>query len=346
MIERRLLGKTDLKVSSICLGTMTFGQQNTQADAHEQISYALEAGVNFLDTAELYAIPAKAETQGLTETYIGTWFKKTRMRDRWVVATKIAGPAAHLSYIRGGSRFTRAHIRQACEDSLKRLQTDYIDLYQLHWPDRSTNIFGQLGFEVPSEEQMTPVEETLEALNELVQEGKVRHLGLSNETPWGAMTFLQLAELRGWPRMVSVQNPYNLLNRTFEIGMAEVSYREKLGLLAYSPLAFGVLSGKYLHGQKPANGRLTLFKEFPRYSSPQATSATEAYVRLAQKYELDPAQMALAFVTSRPFVTSNIIGATTIAQLKTNIESHDLVFSEDLLRELQSIHLSQHSPAP
>lgn len=346
MIERRPLGYTDLKVSSICLGTMTFGQQNTEADAHEQISYALEAGVNFLDTAELYAVPPKAETQGLTETYIGTWFKKTGMRDRWVVATKIAGPSPHLSYIRGGSHFIRAHIRQACEDSLKRLQTDYIDLYQLHWPDRSTNIFGQLGFEVPPEEQMTPLEETLEALHELVKEGKVRHLGLSNETPWGAMTFLQMAEQRGWPRMVSVQNPYNLLNRIFEIGMAEVSYREKLGLLAYSPLAFGILSGKYLHGKKPANGRLTLFKEFPRYSSSQATLAAEAYVGLAQQYELDPAQMALAFVTSRPFVTSNIIGATNMAQLKSNIESHDLELSEDLLRELQSIHLSQHNPAP
>jgi aryl-alcohol dehydrogenase-like predicted oxidoreductase len=346
MIERRPLGKTSVQVSSICLGTMTWGEQNTEADAHEQLSYALEAGVNFLDTAELYPVPPKAQTQGCTEAYIGTWFKKTGLRDKWIVASKIAGPSVDLSYFRGGSRFVKAQIQQAVDDSLRRLQTDYIDLYQLHWPDRSTNFFGKLGFEHNPDEIMTPLEETLEALDSVVASGKVRYVGLSNETPWGAMKFLELSYQRDWPRMVSVQNPYNLLNRTFEVGMAEIAQREHLGLLAYSPLAFGVLSGKYLNGQQPENARLTLFQRFQRYNNPQAVKATAAYVSLAKEHGLDPAQMALAYVTSRQFVTSNIIGATTMDQLISNIDSHSLILSDRVLAEIEAIHQQYPNPAP
>ncbi len=346
MIEKRPLGKTDLNVSALCLGTMTWGQQNTEADAHEQIQYAMEAGVNFMDTAELYPVPPNAETQGRTETYIGTWFKKTGLRDRWVLATKIAGPSDTLKYFRGGSRFVKTQLEQALDDSLRRLQTDYVDLYQLHWPDRNTNYFGQLGYEASVDEQMTPIEETLEALDSLVRSGKIRHVGLSNETPWGAMRFLTLAEQRGWPRMVSIQNPYNLLNRSFEVGLAEIAHRESLGLLAYSPLAFGVLSGKYLNGQRPDGARLTLFERFQRYNNDESQAATERYVTLAREQGLDPAQMALAYVTSRSFVTSNIIGATTLQQLKANIDSHQLVLSDAVVRGIESIHKTLPNPAP
>jgi len=291
-MEYRKLGQTDIEVSSICLGTMTWGEQNTEAEAHAQLDTALSAGVNFIDTAEMYPVPPKPETFTLTEQYIGRWLKRRGGRNDIVLASKVAARADWLEHVRDGRAcLDRANIEQALHASLERLQTDYLDLYQLHWPDRNTNYFGELGYtHVP--QPSTPIEETLRVLADLVQAGKVRHVGLSNETPWGTMEFLRLAEQCGLPRMVSVQNPYCLLNRSFEIGMAEVSHREDCGLLAYSPLGFGVLSGKYLNGQCPADARVTLFERFSRYSNLQAEAATAAYVALAVEHGLDPAQMA------------------------------------------------------
>ena len=332
-------------VTRLCLGTMTWGEQNTEAQAHSQIDLALERGLNFMDCAEMYPVPPKPETQGLTEQYIGNWFSKTGKRDEWVVATKAAGPGNTMDHLRGGPRHTRAHIHQAIDDSLRRLQTDYVDLYQLHWPDRQTNYFGKLGYQHNPVDE-TPVEESLSALAELVEAGKVRQIGLSNETAWGAMSFLRCAERMGLPKIVTIQNPYNLLNRTYEVGLAEVSHRENVGLLAYSPLAFGALSGKYLNGKKPANGRLTLYTRFSRYNNGRAVDATQAYVDLAQQHGLDPSQMALAFVTQRPFVLSNIIGATTLEQLNTNIDSWQMTLSEELMEQIEAIHLGNPNPAP
>ncbi len=346
-MQYRRLGRTDLEVSVICLGTMTWGQQNTEAEAHEQLDYAWSRGVNFLDAAEMYPVPARAETTGRTEACIGTWLASRRNRDKVILATKVAGPLAHMHWIRGGkARLDRGNIEAAVEASLKRLQTDYIDLYQLHWPDRPTNYFGQLGYVHDPATDWTPIEETLEVLNDLIRAGKIRHYGLSNETPWGTMKFLHLAESRGWPRPVSVQNPYSLLNRSYEVGMAEISIREDCGLLAYSPLAFGVLSGKYLGGEWPEKARLTLFEQFDRYSGTQAGKAAEAYVRLARECGLSPAKMALAFVNSRDFVTSNIIGATTLEQLAENIDSIDLRLDADVLRRIEEIHTLYPNPAP
>ncbi|WP_462330630.1 NADP(H)-dependent aldo-keto reductase [Thiohalocapsa halophila] len=346
-MQYRPLGRTDLSVSAICLGTMTFGEQNTAAEAAEQLDRAVAAGINFIDTAEMYPVPPKAETMGRTEEYIGRWLAERGGRDKLVIASKVAGPGDWLPYIRGGNnRLDRPNIQQALEDSLRRLGTDYLDLYQLHWPDRQTNFFGRLGYEHPAEDDSVPLLETLEVLGELVQSGKIRHVGLSNETPWGTMRFLELAERHGLPRMVSIQNPYSLLNRTFEIGLAEVAIREQCGLLAYSPLAFGALSGKYLNGQRPPKGRLTLFSRFSRYSNDQAVAATAEYVAVARKHGLDPAQMALAFVTSRPFVTSNIIGATTLAQLEQNLASIDLELSEAVLEDIEAVHTRQPNPSP
>ncbi len=345
-MKMKRLGNTDIQVSEICLGTMTFGEQNTQDEAHQQLDYALDHQVNFIDTAELYAIPPKAETYGLTETYIGNWLKKTGKRDHIILATKVAGPAdGWLPWIRDEKtrRLDRSNIEAALEASLKRLQTDYVDLYQLHWPDRKTNYFGQLGY-THVEEETVAIEETLKVLADLVAAGKVRAIGLSNETPWGVMEFCRLAEHLNLPRVVSVQNPYSLLNRTFEVGLAEVAMREQVGLLAYSPLGFGVLSGKYLNGQKPEGARLSLYPDYNRYSSFNAQKATEAYVKLARDYHLDPAQMALAFVNSREFVTANIIGATNMRQLESNIQSVDLVLPEELLNKIERIH--QHFPNP
>jgi aryl-alcohol dehydrogenase-like predicted oxidoreductase len=338
---------SNLKVSSICLGTMTWGEQNTEAQAHEQLDYALSQGINFIDTAEMYSVPPRAETYGLTETYIGTWLKKRSDRDKIILATKVAGPGKIANHVRGGPRLNRENIRKAIEDSLQRLQTDYIDLYQVHWPDRSTNFFGQLGYTHNEDEESTPIEETLAALGELVKEGKIRYVGVSNETPWGVMTYLKLAELHNLPRIVTIQNPYNLLNRTYEVGLAEISHREQVGLLAYSPLAFGVLSGKYLGGARPAGARITLFERFDRYTKNEyAIKATEAYVQLAQKHGLDPAQMALAYVNSRSFLTSNIIGATTMAQLKADIASIDLELDDDVLEAIEAIHQQHPNPCP
>lgn len=340
------LGRTDVDVSLICLGTMTWGEQNTEAEAHEQMDYAVEQGINFFDVAEMYPVPPKPETQGLTETYIGTWFSKTGKRDEIVLASKVAGPGNGLKYLRNGPRLTRGHIREAVEASLTRLQTDYLDLYQLHWPDRSTNYFGQLGYQINPNEQSTPLKESIAAMDELVKEGKIRHWGFSNETPWGVMSALAICEREGYSRPVSIQNPYNLLNRTYEVGMAEVSHREDIGLLAYSPMAFGALSGKYLNGQKPAKGRLTLFDRFVRYTNPQAIAATEAYVEIARHHGITPAQMALAFVNQQGFVTSNIIGATTMEQLKENIASVDLVLKDDVKKAINEVQVKLPNPSP
>lgn len=345
-MEKRILGRTDLSVSLICLGTMTWGEQNTEQDAFQQLDRATGQGINFIDAAEMYPVPPRAETQGRTETYLGNWLKARGRRDDLVIATKVAGPGNGLSYLRGGPRLTREHIQKAVDDSLKRLQTDYIDLYQVHWPDRNTNFFGKLGYQHDSGEQSTPIEETLAALDEQVKAGKIRHIGLSNETPWGTLKYLNLAEQTGAPRIASVQNPYNLLNRTYEVGMAEISQREGAGLLAYSPLGFGVLSGKYLEGKKPEGARLTLYSRFSRYNSPQVERATQAYVDLAREQGLSPTQLALAFVNSRPFLTSNIIGATTLAQLDENIASHEVRLSDEVLDQIEAIHRIYTYPAP
>jgi aryl-alcohol dehydrogenase-like predicted oxidoreductase len=346
-MQKRRLGRTDLEVSALCLGTMTFGEQNTEEEAHAQLDRALEAGINFIDTAEMYPVPPMAETQGRTEQYIGNWLAARRCRDGVILATKVAGPAAWLSYLRDGrTRLDRSNIEAALDASLRRLRTDYVDLYQLHWPDRETNYFGQLGYRHPAEDHCVPLLTTLEVLGDLVAAGKVRHIGLSNETPWGTMRMLQLAEARGLPRPMSIQNPYNLLNRTFEIGLAEIAIREKCGLLAYSPMAFGVLSGKYLDGARPPGARLTLFERFDRYSNPQAQSAAAQYVALARRHGLDPAQMALAWVTSRPFVTSNIIGATTMEQLEADVGSIGLELSDEVVEKIEEIHARQPNPSP
>jgi len=344
-MEKRQLGRTNLNVSLICLGTMTWGEQNTEREAFEQLDYAVDQGINFIDAAEMYPVPPRGETQGLTETYLGNWLKARGRRDDLVIATKVTGPSG-MNYMRGGPRLTREQIHTAVDDSLRRLQTDYIDLYQVHWPERQANFFGKLGFEPGDDGDAVPVDETLGALNELVEAGKVRHIGLSNETAWGAMHYLRLSEKHGWPRPVSVQNPYNLLNRSYEVGLAEVSMRENCGLLAYSPLAFGALTGKYLGGRQPAGARLTEFPRFSRYTSEHAVEATAAYVNLAGEHGLSPAQMALAYVNSRPFLTSNIIGATTMDQLAENIESAHIRLSDELLGRIESLHQRYTYPCP
>jgi aryl-alcohol dehydrogenase-like predicted oxidoreductase len=346
-MEYRELGNTGIDVSVICLGTMTYGEQNTEAEAFEQMDYALSAGINFFDTAELYAIPARAETYGRTEEIIGNWLHARKNRDKIILASKIAGPGeGWVDHIRGGkTRYSRAHIEAALNGSLQRLKTDYLDLYQLHWPERKTNFFGQLGYD-PKADSFTPIEETLGVLADLVQVGKIRHIGLSNETPWGVMQFLMAADKLGLPRIASIQNPYNLLNRSYEVGLAEISWREQCGLLAYSPLGFGVLSGKYLHGASPAGARLTLYPDYTRYSSPQALSATEKYVELAKAHDLHPTQMALAYVNSRHFLTSTIIGATSMEQLKINIGSIEVHLADETLDEIEAIHTQLPNPSP
>ncbi|KPC52080.1 NADP(H)-dependent aldo-keto reductase [Amantichitinum ursilacus] len=348
-MEYRKLGRTDLDVSLIGLGTMTWGEQNTEADAHAQLDLALELGVTLVDVAEMYPVPPRAETAGLTETYIGTWLAKTGRRKDIVLATKAAGPVRQPHqprHIRGGeTHHDRRSLTEAVDGSLRRLQTDYIDLYQLHWPDRSTNTFGRLNYPWIEDEYTVPAEESLQVLADLVKAGKIRHVGLSNETPWGVAQFLRAAENVGLPRVVSIQNPYSLLNRAFEIGLAEFSHREQVGLLAYSPMAFGVLSGKYIDGTGQ-NGRVAIYERFSRYSKPEAKIATADYVNLAREHGLSPAQMALAYVNTRPFVTSNLIGATTLAQLKENIESISVKLSDDVLNAIEAIHTKQPNPAP
>ncbi|MDQ8036582.1 MAG: NADP(H)-dependent aldo-keto reductase [Pedobacter sp.] len=346
-MEQRPLGRSGIMVSQLCLGTMTWGEQNSQEEGFAQMDAAVEADINFFDTAEMYAVPPTPKSYGTTETIIGHWFAaRPGLRQKIVLASKVTGRSEGMPYIRGNPRLSRAHIEEAINNSLKRLQTDYLDLYQLHWPDRQTNYFGKLGYQAMDDSDSVPILETLEALNDLVKAGKVRHIGLSNETPWGTMKFLQLAETHGLPRAVSIQNPYSLLNRSYEVGLAEVSHREDIGLLAYSPLAFGVLTGKYLNGQWPEKARITLFKRFSRYLSPQAEAATTAYVALAREHGLSPAQMALAFINRQPFVTSNIIGATSLAQLQENIGSAGITLSDELLQAIEAIHVQHPNPSP
>lgn len=347
-MKYKTLGNTDIKVSEICLGTMTWGEQNTVNEAFAQMDYALDQGVNFFDAAEMYPVPPKPETQGLTETYIGQWFAKTGKRDQVILATKVAGRGegnSGVNHVRNGPRLNRQQILEAIDTSLQRLQTDYVDLYQVHWPERSTNFFGQFGY-THVDNDGVPIQETLEALGEVVKSGKARAIGLSNETPWGVMEYLRLSKELNLPRVVSIQNPYNLLNRSFEVGLAEMAIREQVGLLAYSPLAFGVLSGKYLHNQKPNGARLTLYTRFARYLNPYATAATQAYADLAQTHGLNMAQMALAFINRRQFVTSNIIGATNLEQLKKNIDSANVELTDEVLKAIDDINHQYRIPAP
>ena len=353
-MEYKLLGDTQLKVSQLCLGTMTFGEQNNQAEAFAQMDLALDAGINFFDTAEMYPVPPQASTYGQTETIIGRWLKeRPGARQALVLASKVAGPSDVMrDYIRPDLKekslhFDAINIRRALESSLKRLQTDYLDLYQLHWPDRHCNYFGQLGYGYGEDDPYAvPLLESLQVLDDCVRAGMIRHIGLSNETPWGVMKSIALAEQHGLSKVVSVQNPYNLLNRSYEVGLAEIAHREQVGLLAYSPLAFGVLTGKYRNKQRPTGARLTLFSRFSRYDNAEAQSATEAYLQVADDAGLRPTQLALAFVSSRPFVTSNIIGATSLEQLQENIDSQKLQLEASLLSRIEAIHQSQPNPAP
>ena len=340
------LPNTDIKISKICLGTMTFGQQNTEAEGHAQMDYALENGVNFFDTAEMYSVPGRKETYGSTEKIIGTWFKKTGKREEVVLASKIAGPNPNFGYMRENVDFSPASIKFALDQSLQRLQTDYVDLYQLHWPERKANFFGQRGFKVQHDAWEDNIQNVLETLDGFVKEGKIKHVGLSNETPWGIMRFLEESKYQNLPRIKTVQNPYSLLNRTFEMGSAEVCLRENVGLLAYSPMAFGVLSGKFLSGESHPNARIKLFPQFSRYNSTQSTEATRLYQEVARKNGLTLTEMALAFVTQQAFVTSTIIGATTMEQLKENIATIDVVLSDEIIAEINAIQAIIPDPAP
>ena len=342
-MKYKKLSNTDLEVSLLCLGTMTYGEQNSEKEAHEQLDYSIAHGINFIDTAEMYAIPPKEETQGKTEEIIGTWLSKRKDRDKIVLATKVAGPG--MEYLRGGSRLSRKHIMQAADDSLKRLQTDYIDLYQVHWPERKSNFFGRLGYEY-SDEMGVSIEETLEAMSDLVKSGKVKYIGISNETPWGTNMYLQLAKDAGYEKIISIQNPYSLLNRIYEVGLAEISQHEGVGLLAYSPLGFGQLTGKYIN-KTDENTRLGLYGDwFTRYSNQNCLDAVREYSQIADKHNISLTHLALAFVNTRPFVTSNIIGATTMDQLKENIESINIDLSEEILEEVNEVHSNQPNPAP
>ncbi len=346
-MEYRPLGRTDVKVSALCLGTMTWGQQNTEAEGHAQMDFARDRGINFFDTAEAYAVPPRAETYGRTEEIIGSWFAARGSRSDVVLATKIIGRSEMNWSRRDGSnpRLTRAQIFEAVDGSLRRLRTDYIDLYQLHWPDRPMSLFG--GVEnTPREQDYVPFEETLGALDDLVRAGKIRHVGLSNETPWGTMKFLSLSDTADMPRIQSVQNAYSLVNRTYEYGMAEIAFHEDVGLLAYSPLAQGYLTGKYRDGALPEGARKTLFDRMQRYEKPGAEEAIDAYVDLARRHGLDPAQMALQFVTTRPFVTSNIIGATTMEQLEMDVASIDLDLTDEILEDIEDLHIRHANPCP
>lgn len=349
-MEFRPLANTGILLPEICLGTMTFGEQNTQEEAFQQLDYALNRGLNFWDTAEMYPVPPKPETQGATECIIGNWIKKNGGREKLFLASKIAGPSQGGSHIRDGNTlFNASDISSALDGNLKRLQTDYIDLYQLHWPQRPTNFFGKLGYtneEAENKKEITALEETLFALHNEIKKGRIRHIGLSNETPWGTMKFLHLAEKLGLEKFVCVQNPYSLLNRTYEIGMSEIAKYETVGLLAYSPLAFGYLTGKFRNGARPENARVTRFSRFSRYSNPESEWATERYALLAEQHSLTLTQLALAFIKQKFFVTSTIIGATNLEQLKENIDAFDINLSEEILQEIEVIHKQQPNPAP
>ncbi|WP_152286143.1 aldo/keto reductase [Flavicella marina] len=340
------ISNTDIKVSKICLGTMTFGEQNTEAEAHIQLSYAAGEGVNFIDTAEMYSIPGRKETQGNSERFVGSWLKDQKRED-FVVATKITGPNPGLKYIRENMDFSDKSIDFSLERSLKNLQTDYVDVYQLHWPERNANFFGKLNYKHKDDEQWEDnFHEIILKLDSLVKEGKIRHYGVSNETPWGTMRHIQESTKNNLTRAKSIQNPYSILNRSYEVGMAEVSMRENIGLLAYSPLGFGVLSGKYFNGQLPEKSRLKLFPNYSRYSNDQAMFLAEKYQELAKKYGLSLIELSLAFIETQPFVTSTIIGATTIGQLKENIATIDVNLTPELLAEVDEIHKLQPYPAP
>ena len=346
-MKYKTLGNTDLKVSLICLGTMTWGEQNTQEEGFEQMDYAIEKEINFFDTAELYAIPPKEKTYGKTEEIIGNWFQKRKNRKKIILASKIAGPG--LSWIRGGgSQYSEKSIESALNDSLKRLKTDYIDLYQLHWPERNTNYFGDLDYEhKENERSWNSFESILKVLKKFIEQGKIRYIGLSNETPWGFSKFLQIAKEQKLPKIVSVQNPYNLINRTYEIGMSEISMREGAGLLAYSPLGVGYLTGKYRNNKKPKNSRLDLFYEnYPRYHNQRTYNAVDKYFKIAQKHKISLAQLSLAFVNSRDFVTSNIIGATKMEQLKENIDSINVSLDQKIIDEINLVQENIPNPAP
>jgi aryl-alcohol dehydrogenase-like predicted oxidoreductase len=347
-MEYRRLGRTDLNVSLLCLGTMTWGQQNTEADGHAQMDYALEQGINFFDTAELYSIPPRPETQGSTERIIGSWFKARGSRDKVILASKVIGRSDSTWYRDDGSKgeLSRAQIEEAVNKSLKRLQTDYIDLYQIHWPDRPMPWGSNPTIFRHQEGQSHPIAETVEIMTDLVKAGKIRHFGLSNESAWGTMTFLKHADAKGQARVQSVQNAYNLLNRTYEVALAEVTMHENVSLLAYSPLAQGYLTGKYLDGARPPGARTTLFSRGQRYENPTAEAAIRKYIALAKEFSLDPAQMALAFVNSRPFLTSNIIGATSMEQLKTDIASIDVTITPELEERINAIHVEHCNPCP
>lgn len=349
-MQLKPLANTGILVPEICLGTMTFGEQNTQAEAFQQLEYALDQGLFFWDTAEMYPVPPKPETQGATETILGNWIAQRGMRDQLFIASKIAGPSQGGSHIRDGqTRFTAAEISSAIDGSLERLQSDYIDLYQLHWPQRPTNFFGKLGYgntEAQQDTEITALEETLSALSDEIKKGRIRYIGLSNETPWGTLKFLHLAEKLGLEKFVSVQNPYSLLNRTYEIGMSEIAYYENVGLLAYSPLAFGYLTGKFRNGARPANARVTLFSRFSRYSNPESEWATEQYAQLAERHGLTLTQLSLAFIKQQFFVTSTIIGATNLDQLKENIQAFEIDLSAEVLQGIEDIHRQQPNPAP
>ncbi|ALD01301.1 aldo/keto reductase [Acinetobacter sp. TTH0-4] len=349
-MQLKALANTGILLPEICLGTMTFGEQNTQSDAFEQLEYALDQGLFFWDTAEMYPVPPKPETQGATETILGNWIAQRGKRDQLFIASKIAGPSQGGSHIRDGqTRFNATDIGSAIDGSLKRLQTDYIDLYQLHWPQRPTNFFGKLGYgntEAQNTDEITALEETLTALSHEIKNGRIRYIGLSNETPWGTLKFLHLAEKLGLEKFVSVQNPYNLLNRTYEIGMSEIAYHENVGLLAYSPLAFGYLTGKFRHGARPANTRISLYSRFSRYSNPQSEWATEQYAQLAEQHDLTLTQLSLAFIKQQFFVNSTIIGATNLDQLKENIQAFEIELSTDVLEGIEAIHRQQPNPAP
>ena len=340
------LPNTNIKVSKICLGTMTWGEQNTAADGHTQLDYALEKGINFIDTAEMYAVPASAKTQGKTEEIIGTWFAKSGNRDKVILASKIAGPSRGFNHIREQLDFSKSSLDDALNKSLKRLQTDYLDLYQLHWPERNVNIFGERDFNYnPSEKWKDNFAEVLEILKGYVKEGKIRTIGLSNETPYGLMRYLE-EHRKGALKMITLQNSYNLLQRRDEIAVTEILQRENVGYLAYSPLAFGMLSGKYLNDNKPKNARVTLFPNYRRYNSEQSLDATNRYNEIAKKHTISLTQMSLAFVNQQKFVTSNIIGATTMEQLSENIESINVTLSEEVLSEINEVHTQMPNPAP
>ena len=340
------LPNTDIKVSKICLGTMTFGQQNTEADGHAQMDYALENGVNFFDTAEMYSIPGRQETYGSTEKILGTWFKKTGKREEIVLASKIAGPNPNFGYMREKLDFSPASIKFALDSSLQRLQTDYLDVYQLHWPERKTNYFGQRGFKVQDDAWEDNIHNVLEALDGFVKEGKINHIGLSNENPWGIMRFLEESKYNNLPRIKTIQNPYSLLNRLFENGSAEICLRENVGLLAYSPMAFGVLSGKFLTGEAHPNARIKLFPQYSRYSSPQCIEATRLYQEIAKKNGLTLTELSLAFIAQQLFVTSTIIGATTLEQLKENIDTIQVSLSDEILKAIDEVQAVIPDPAP